>query len=64
MDGRKLLKHELEERVIELETELTSWKKKYDELTYQYELLDKQNTALHTHTDLFERIENKLNKRH
>ena len=28
MDGRKLLKHELEERVIELETELTSWKKK------------------------------------
>jgi len=64
MDGRKLLKHELEERVIELETELTSWKKKYDELSHQYELLDKQNTALHTHSDLFERIEDKLNNIH
>ena len=64
MDGRKLLKHELEERVIELEKELTGWKKKYDDLSHQYELLDKQNTALHTHTDVFERIEDKLNNIH
>ena len=60
MAGRKLLKHELEEKVTELETELNSWKKKYTELNEQYELLDEQNTSLQTQVDLFERVESKL----
>ena len=60
MAGRKLLKHELEEKVVELEAELKNIKEKHIVLNDQYELLEKQNTVLQTEVDSFERFENKL----
>ena len=61
---RKLLKHELEDKVIELESELNSWKQKYLELNEEYKELDEENNVLLTKVDLLDRIENKIDSIH
>ena len=57
---RKLLKHELEIKVKELETELKKWKVNYHELSDQYDNLEKQNSIIYAQTHWFQRLENKL----
>ena len=61
---RKLLKHELEDKVIELESELNSWKQKYLELNEEYKQLDEENNVLLTKVDLLDRVESKIDSIH
>jgi len=57
---RKLLKHELEIKVTDLETELKKWKANYHRLNNQYDILEKQNSIIYAQTHWFQRLENKL----